>query len=131
MNAILYPPQQQAAVQPSTTQERDQFWGGFVGALILVVIECIPFALWLFRLGTGAPIDFLPNFVQTLEIVGSLYFLTALAGIFLALRESRQFLGIGALVGMAAGIFVGAGYSASLYLLLLVNACHTPGANCA
>ena len=65
MNAILYPPQQQAAVQPSTTQERDQFWGGFVGALILVVIECIPFALWLFRLGTGAPIDFLPNFVQT------------------------------------------------------------------
>lgn len=131
MNAILYPPQQPAAVQPSAAQERNQFWGGFVGALILVVIEFIPFALWLFRLGTGTPLDFLPNFVQTLEIVGSLYCLTALAGISLALRESRHFLGIGALVGMAAGIFVGAGYSASLYLLLSVNACHTPGGSCA
>ena len=131
MNAILYPPQQPAAVQPSTAQERNQFWGGFVGALILVVIEFIPFALWFLRLATGTPLDLLPNFVQTLEIVGSLYCLTALAGISLALRESRQFFGIGALVGMAAGIFVGAGYSASLYLLLVMNACHTPGGSCA
>lgn len=130
MNATLYPPQQPAAVQRSTAQERNQFWGGFVGALILVVIEFSPFALWLFRLGTGTPLDLLPNFVQTLEIVGSLYCLTALAGIFLALLASRQFFGIGMLVGMAAGIFVGAGYSASLYLLLVVNACHTPGASC-
>jgi hypothetical protein len=130
MNAILCHPQQPARVQRSTTQERSQFWGGFVGALVLVVIEFSPLALWLLWLGTGAPLDRLPTFVQMLAIVGSFYCLTTLAAIFLALLESRQFFGIGMLVGMAVGIVIGAGYSASLFLLLVINTCHTSGASC-
>ena len=131
MNALLHCPPQQRLAQRSTLQEKKQFWRGFAAALILVVIECSPLSLWLLRLATGTSLDLLPNFVQTLAIVGGLYCLTALAGIVLAWLEARQFFGIGMLVGMAVGIFVGAAYSAALFLLLVVNACHAAGAGCA